>query len=89
MKLYCSSRYTHLMAARMRHWQPLSLACTLALMDGICHHSVICELFYSIYSSLKTENNLEVVKAIPVDKILLETGIKKMYSNRMFSCTVR
>lgn len=65
------------MAAKMKHWQRLSLVCTLALMDG----SVVV-IWYSVHhhyvlnSSLKTENNLEVVKAIPADKILLETGIE-------------
>lgn len=29
--------------------------------------------------SLKTEENLEVVRAIPLEKMLLETGIKFLY----------
>lgn len=35
-----------------------------------------------IISSLKTEDNLEVVKAVPLNRILLETGKEKHTSLR-------
>ena len=53
----------------------LILASTLELMAGECRqcltiHTRLC----CISSSLKTAENLEVVKQLPADKLLIETG---------------
>ena len=49
--------------------------------------SIFIVLLKTSYSSLKTDDNLEVVKQLPVDKLLIETGIYIFCCNFYIACT--